>query len=94
MAIDSATRANLEIARTLGGERRGSLLHAIDRCVTASGSRLLAQRLAAPLTDPALICERFDAVEFHRFLMELGPAPFDIVYERFDRWLASQTDKS
>ena len=39
--------------RTLGGERRGSLLAAIDRTVTAAGSRLLAQRLAAPLTDPA-----------------------------------------
>ncbi len=42
----------------------------------------------------ASLGERFDAVEFHRFLMNLGPAPFDIVYERFDRWLASQTDKS
>ena len=42
----------------------------------------------------ASLGERFDAVEFHRFLMDLGPAPFDIVYERFDRWLASQTDKS
>jgi len=30
MAIDPATRANLELTRTLGGERRGSLLDAID----------------------------------------------------------------
>ena len=30
MAIDSATRANLELTRTLSGERRGSLLDAID----------------------------------------------------------------
>ena len=48
LAIDQATRANLELVRTLGGERRGSLLSAIDRTVTAAGSRLLAQRLAAP----------------------------------------------
>src|SRR6478752_6327773 len=31
MMIDGATRANLELTRTLSGERRGSLLHAIDR---------------------------------------------------------------
>ena len=48
MLIDAATRANLELMRTLSGERRGSLLAAIDRTVTAAGSRLLAQRLAAP----------------------------------------------
>ena len=47
--------ANLELVRTLAGERRGSLLAAIDRTVTAAGARLLAQRLAAPLTDPAAI---------------------------------------
>jgi DNA mismatch repair protein MutS len=48
LAIDQATRSNLELIRTLGGERRGSLLAAVDRTVTAAGSRALAQRLAAP----------------------------------------------
>jgi DNA mismatch repair protein MutS len=48
MAIDPATRANLELTRTLAGERRGS--------------RLLAQRLAAPLTDSAGIARRLDAI--------------------------------
>jgi DNA mismatch repair protein MutS len=62
LAIDQATRGNLELIRTLGGERRGSLLAAIDRTMTAAGSRLLAQRLAAPLTDPAEIGHRLDAV--------------------------------
>ncbi len=62
LLIDAATRANLELMRTLSGERRGSLLAAIDRTVTAAGSRLLAQRLAAPLTDPVAIGERLDAV--------------------------------
>src|SRR3954462_7251013 len=62
MAIDPATRANLELTRTLSGERRGSLLDAIDCTVTAAGSRLLAQRLAAPLTDAAAIARRLDAV--------------------------------
>jgi DNA mismatch repair protein MutS len=63
LLIDAATRANLELVRTLGGDRRGSLLAAIDRTVTAGGSRLLAQRLSAPLTDPAAIGRRHDAVE-------------------------------
>jgi DNA mismatch repair protein MutS len=62
LLIDAATRANLELARTLSGERRGSFLSAIDRTVTAAGSRLLAQRLAAPLTAPAAIGERLDSV--------------------------------
>src|SRR5580698_9796781 len=62
MAIDPATRANLELTRTLSGERRGSLLDAIDCTVTSAGSRLLAQRLAAPLTDAAAIARRLDAI--------------------------------
>src|SRR5438445_10089302 len=62
MAIDPATRVNLELTRTLAGERRGSLLDAIDCTVTPAGSRLLAQRLAAPLTDSAAIARRLDAV--------------------------------
>ena len=45
LSIDPATRGNLELLRTLAGERRGSLLAAIDRTVTAAGSRALAQRL-------------------------------------------------
>ncbi len=62
MAIDQATRGNLELMHTLAGERRGSLLESIDRTVTSAGSRLLAQRLSAPLTDPAAIGRRLDAV--------------------------------
>ncbi|WP_248311931.1 DNA mismatch repair protein MutS [Bosea sp. BK604] len=63
MLIDAATRANLELTRTLSGERTGSLLSAIDRTVTPGGARLIAERLAGPLTDPAAIAARHDAVE-------------------------------
>src|SRR6202790_1432917 len=62
MAIDPATRANLELTRTLAGERRGSLLDAIDCTVTPAGSRLLAQRLAAALTDSTAIAPRLDGI--------------------------------
>jgi DNA mismatch repair protein MutS len=47
----------------LSGQRNGSLLAEMDRSVTASGARLLAARLAAPLTDVKAIASRHDAVE-------------------------------
>jgi DNA mismatch repair protein MutS len=62
LAIDAATRANLELMRTQSGDRRGSLIAAIDRTATVAGARMLARRLAAPLTDPAAIVRRLDAV--------------------------------
>ena len=62
LAIDAATRTNLELMRTQSGERNGALITAIDRTVTVAGARLLAQRLAAPLTDPQAIGRRLDAV--------------------------------
>jgi DNA mismatch repair protein MutS len=62
--IDAATRANLELLRTLSGSRDGSLMKAIDRTVTGAGARLLAERLTAPLTDAAVIAARLDSVSF------------------------------
>jgi DNA mismatch repair protein MutS len=64
MQIDAATRRNLELLQTLAGERRGSLLSVIDRPAPGAGSRLLADHLAAPLTEPAAIAARLDAVQF------------------------------
>lgn len=64
MEIDSATRRNLELTRTLTGERRGSLLATIDRTVTGAGARMLSARLSAPLTDTGGIDERLDAVGY------------------------------
>ena len=63
MEIDSATRRNLELSVTMSGERQGSLLDAVDRTVTGGGARLLAARLAAPLTDPDAINRRLDLAE-------------------------------
>ncbi len=64
MAIDQATRRNLELTQTLSGARSGSLLSVIDRTVTAAGARELSSRLAAPLTDVKAITTRHAAVEF------------------------------
>jgi DNA mismatch repair protein MutS len=62
LLIDAATRTNLELVRTLSGERQGSLLATIDRTVTASGRRRLAALLGQPLADPAAITARLDGV--------------------------------
>jgi DNA mismatch repair protein MutS len=64
LEIDAATRRNLELATTLAGERAGSLLGVLDRTVTGAGGRLLAGRLAEPLTDAAAINARLDALAF------------------------------
>ncbi|MDZ4778327.1 MAG: DNA mismatch repair protein MutS [Alphaproteobacteria bacterium] len=64
MAIDPATRASLEIERTQRGQREGSLTHALDRTVTSAGGRMLAERLARPLTDVGAINARLDAVQW------------------------------
>ena len=64
MQIDAATRANLELTRTLSGERQGSLLATIDYTVTAPGARLLAERIAGPLTILEDIQTRHDSVAF------------------------------
>ncbi|MEV8468217.1 DNA mismatch repair protein MutS [Fluviibacterium sp. DFM31] len=63
MAIDAATRRNLEITQSLSGGRNGSLLATVDRTVTAGGARLLERRLSAPSQDLAEIRDRHDAVE-------------------------------
>jgi len=62
MFIDAATRTNLELTRTLSGQRDGSLLRAMDRTVTGGGARLLAQRLTAPLTNADAVSERLESV--------------------------------
>ena len=64
MEIDAATRRNLELTESLSGGRKGSLLATIDRTITGAGARLLAGRLAAPLTSVPDIRARHDAVDY------------------------------
>ena len=66
MAMDAATRASLEILESAQGGRAGSLIGAVDRCVTGAGSRLLAEDLSAPLLDTAAIEARLALVQFWR----------------------------
>ncbi|MEJ5976760.1 DNA mismatch repair protein MutS [Novosphingobium sp. PS1R-30] len=64
LAMDEATRASLEILQSSQGGRRGSLIDAIDRCVTGAGARQLSEDLSAPLTDLAVISERLELVQW------------------------------
>ena len=64
VAIDAATRKNLELTQTLSGERSGSLLSVVDRSVTAAGARLLSRRITTPSQRLATIEERASAVAF------------------------------
>lgn len=62
--IDAASRASLELVRAASGEKSSTLLAAIDRTVTGAGARELQARLSSPLTDPAVIEARLDAVSY------------------------------
>ncbi|HSA23656.1 MAG TPA: DNA mismatch repair protein MutS, partial [Myxococcota bacterium] len=64
LVLDEYARANLELVQTLmEGKRRGSLLGLVDRSLTPMGARLLGRWMLYPLTDPAAIGRRLDAVE-------------------------------
>ena len=64
MSMDEATRASLEILASQQGGRNGSLIAAIDRCVTGAGARQLAEDLSAPLADREAIEARLALVGY------------------------------
>jgi DNA mismatch repair protein MutS len=64
LLIDAATRANLELTRSLNGERKGSLLACLTETVTAAGARSFADMLARPLAEVAAINARLDMVSY------------------------------
>jgi len=64
VAIDVATRRNLELVRSLRNEdQRGTLLSVLDRTRTAMGGRRMVQWILQPLRDADKINARLDAVE-------------------------------
>ncbi len=62
LALDAATRRNLEITETLRGEPAPTLLSLLDTCGTAAGSRLLRHWLTHPLRSQDAAAERHVAV--------------------------------
>ncbi len=63
LVLDEVAVRNLELVRTLGGEKKGALLRFLDETRTAMGARMLRRRLLAPLTDVAAIRRRHDRVD-------------------------------
>jgi len=59
LVLDAQTRRNLELTATQrDGQLQGSLLWAIDRCLTAMGGRCLRRWIEAPLMDLPTIQQR------------------------------------
>ncbi len=64
MILGLTARRNLELTETLRNkEKKGSLLWVLDKNKTSMGKRLLKTFIDQPLTNPAKIIQRLDAVE-------------------------------
>ncbi len=63
LTLDEPAIRNLELLRTLGGDKEGSLVHALDETRTSMGARLLRRRIVRPLADVAAIRRRLDEVQ-------------------------------
>ena len=58
VVLDRTTQKNLELCRTLKGERKHTLLWVLDRTSTAMGSRELTRWITAPYRDTAIPNQR------------------------------------
>ncbi len=67
LLLDAVTLKHLEIVESMEGGRDGTLLHEIDRTVTAMAGRLLRAWLLRPLVSLDRIRDRLDAVEEFAF---------------------------
>lgn len=86
VALDAATRRNLEITATLSGKKSPTLFSVLDECATHMGSRLLAHWLHHPLRSHAHIQARLDAVAAllesnvrHRVSTNQSTAPTSVI---------------
>ncbi len=70
MEIDNTSLKSLEIIHKTSGEDKGSLLDILDKTCTASGSRLLMQRIKTPSCIKSEIDKRLDLAE--NFLANKG----------------------
>ncbi|KAF0736490.1 hypothetical protein Ae201684_007501 [Aphanomyces euteiches] len=63
MLIDASAWRSLEITNSMQGNRKHSLLQAIDRTKTPGGARLLSQHISTPLIRIEEIKDRHEAVQ-------------------------------
>ena len=62
LALDAATRRNLELDSSLSGRDEHTLAGVIDRTATAMGARELRRRIRRPLRDQAELRQRYHAL--------------------------------
>ncbi|MGD8852675.1 MAG: DNA mismatch repair protein MutS, partial [Gammaproteobacteria bacterium] len=63
VALDAATRRNLEIDTAQSGRKQHSLLAVVDNSVTAMGGRMLRRWLHRPVRDRSILALRHQCVE-------------------------------
>jgi len=63
MVLDGIAQRNLELVRSMRGDKKGTLLNELNFTSTAMGNRLLVQWIQQPLLDIEEINKRLDAVE-------------------------------
>jgi DNA mismatch repair protein MutS len=63
LELDATTQRNLELTKTMHGERSGTLVDAIDHTVTSPGGRLLREWVTRPRRDREELGRRLDCVE-------------------------------
>ncbi|MBU4270213.1 DNA mismatch repair protein MutS, partial [Candidatus Dependentiae bacterium] len=63
MVLDGIAQRNLELVRSMRGEKKGTLLNELNFTNSAMGNRLLLQWIQQPLLDIEEINKRLDAVE-------------------------------
>lgn len=64
LVIDDRSCKNLELLSNIQTmDKKGSLIHVLDRTVTAMGSRLIKQWIRYPLIEKEKICRRLDGIE-------------------------------
>ncbi|MDH4098995.1 MAG: DNA mismatch repair protein MutS [Nitrospirota bacterium] len=84
MVIDVASQRNLELIRTVEGDRKGSLLHVLDHSITAMGSRLLKDWLLRPLRNVDAVVARQDGVTELREQLQLRHAVRELLEKVYD----------
>ena len=62
VALDAATRRNLELSQNLSGSTEHCLLHVLDDCKTAMGSRMLGRWINQPTRNIEILSNRQDAI--------------------------------
>lgn len=63
MVLDGIAQRNLELVRSMRGDKKGTLLNELNFTNSAMGNRLLVQWIQQPLLDIEIINKRLDAVE-------------------------------